>query len=41
MKVTVPPGMPPGQILDYIVLKTDHPKAGELKIPLAVSIQSD
>jgi Protein of unknown function (DUF1573) len=41
LTVTVPPGMPPGDIDDQIVLKTDHPKAGELKIPVAIRIQGD
>jgi hypothetical protein len=41
LTVTVPPGMPSGDIEDQIVLKTDHPKAGELKIPLGIRIQSD
>ena len=41
LTVTVPPGMPPGDIDDQIVLKTDHPKAGEVKIPVAIRIQSE
>jgi hypothetical protein len=39
LTVTVPPGMSPGQIMDEIVLKTDHPKAAELKIPVDVLIE--
>ena len=41
LTVTVPPGMPPGDIDDQIVLKTDHPKAGEVKIPVAIRIQGE
>jgi hypothetical protein len=41
LTVTVPPGMPAGDIDDQIVLKTDHPKAAEVKIPVAIRIQSD
>lgn len=40
MIVTIPPGTPPGWIDDQIILKTDHPKAGELKIPVDVRIGS-
>jgi hypothetical protein len=39
LTVTVPPGLAAGQIMDEIVLKTDHPKAGELKIPVSVLIE--
>jgi len=39
LKVTVPPGLAAGQIMDEIVLKTDHPKAAELKIPVDVLIE--
>jgi hypothetical protein len=39
--VRVPPGMPPGTIMDQIVLKTDHPKAAELKIPIDISVLAD
>jgi len=38
MIVTVPPGTPPGSIEGLIILKTDHPKAGELRIPVEVRI---
>jgi hypothetical protein len=42
MTVKVPPGMPPGlTIMDQIVLKTDHPKAAEVKIPIDITIQAD
>jgi len=40
MIVTIPPGTPPGWIDDQIILKTDHPKAAELKIPVDVRIGS-
>ena len=34
--VTVPPGSPVERIEDEIVLKTDHPKAGRLTVPISV-----
>jgi hypothetical protein len=34
MTVTVPPGTAPGVIAGPIVLKTNHPQAGEVKIPV-------
>ncbi len=40
MIVTIPPGTPPGWIQDLIILKTDHPKAGELRIPVDVRVGS-
>ncbi len=40
MIVTIPPGTPPGWIDDQIILKTDHPKAGEVRIPVDVRIGS-
>jgi hypothetical protein len=39
LTIKVPPGLAPGQIMDEIVLKTDHPKASELKIPVDVLIE--
>jgi Protein of unknown function (DUF1573) len=38
MTVTVPPGTAPGVIAGPIVLKTDHPQAGEVKIPVHVVV---
>jgi hypothetical protein len=38
MTVTVPPGTPSGQISDTITLKTDNPKAAELKIPVNILV---
>ena len=38
MKVIVPPSTPPGFLNDRIILKTDHPKVGELKIPVSIYI---
>jgi hypothetical protein len=38
VRVTVPPGTPAGLIDDEIILKTDHPKAGELKIPVNIVV---
>ena len=37
--ITIPPGIPPGEIEDLIVLKTDHPQAGEVKIPVNVYVR--
>jgi hypothetical protein len=42
LTVKVPPGMPPGlTIMDQIVLRTDHPKAAEVKIPIDITILAD
>lgn len=38
MTVTVPPGTPPGTIAGMIVLKTDHPMASQVKIPVNVLV---
>ena len=38
MTVTIPPRTPPGVIAGPIVLKTDHPLAGEVKIPVHVVV---
>jgi len=38
--VTIPPGMNPEVIMDEIVLKTDHPQAGRVKIPVDVAIEN-
>jgi hypothetical protein len=38
--VTVPPGTPAGMIDDEIVLRTDHPKVKELKIPVNIIVGS-
>lgn len=40
LTVTVPPGMAPGRVGDPIVLKTDHPKVKELRIPVAIFVSS-
>ncbi len=40
MAVRVAPGTPAGQINDEIVLKTDHPQASEIRIPVDVLVQS-
>jgi hypothetical protein len=40
LTVTVPPGTPAGHIIEEIVLKTDHPKAGEVKIPVTILISN-
>jgi hypothetical protein len=38
LKIKVPPGTAPGKVIGQIVLKTDHPMARELKIPVDVLI---
>jgi hypothetical protein len=38
MIVTVPPGVTPGEFTGTITLKTDHPNATELKIPVTVRV---
>jgi hypothetical protein len=40
LTVTVPPGTPAAHIEEVIVLKTDHPKAGEVKIPVMILISN-
>lgn len=39
LAVIVPPGTPIGNIEDEIVLKTDHPKAVEVNVPISLWIQ--
>lgn len=38
LTATVPPGTPQGAIYDPIVLKTDHPRAPEVKIPVSIFV---
>ncbi len=40
MTVKVPPGTAPGWINDTIILKTDHPKVSELKIPVNIFVSN-
>ncbi len=40
LTATVPPGTPPGALYDPIVIKTDHPRAPELKIPVSIFVTS-
>ena len=40
LRVTVRPGTPPGVLDRPIVLKTDHPKAGEVRIPVSIYVSS-
>lgn len=40
MTVTVPPGTSAGPVDGEIVLKTDHPRAAEMKIPVTVGISN-
>jgi hypothetical protein len=39
MMVKVIPGSPAGKIMDEIVLKTDHPQATEVKVPVDILVQ--
>ncbi len=39
--VKVPPGTAPGWVDDEIILKTDHPKASELKIPVSIIVSNN
>lgn len=39
MTVKVVPGTPAGPIRDEIILKTDHPQAAEIKVPVDVLVQ--
>ena len=38
VRVTVPRGTPPGKIDETITIKTDNPKAAELKIPVNILV---
>jgi hypothetical protein len=38
MTVTLPPGVPAGRVESQIILKTDHPQAGEVKIPVSLLV---
>ena len=40
LTVTVPPGTPPGLVDEPIVLKTDHPKVKELRIPVSIYVST-
>jgi hypothetical protein len=40
LRATVPPGTPPGVIEGDIVLKTDHPRCSEMKIPVMILISN-
>lgn len=40
MTVRVLPGTPAGQIRDEIVLKTDHPRAAEIRLPVDIIVTS-
>ncbi|MBV8312905.1 MAG: DUF1573 domain-containing protein, partial [Planctomycetaceae bacterium] len=40
LTVTVPPGTAAGLIDDEIILQTDHPKVGELKVPVNIIVGS-
>jgi hypothetical protein len=38
LTVTVPPGTPPARFEEEIILKTDHPRAAEIKIPVSIIV---
>jgi hypothetical protein len=38
LELNVPAGTPPGQIDEMLIIKTDHPHASELKIPINILI---
>jgi hypothetical protein len=38
--VTVPVGTQAGRIDDHIILKTDHPRAGEIRIPVSIFVSN-
>jgi len=38
LTVTVPPGTPPGEIVGTIELKTDHPQAGRISVPVRIVV---
>ena len=40
MLVTVPKGTAAGRLEGLIILKTDHPRAGELKIPVDIYVSN-
>ena len=40
MTVSVQPGVPAGAILDEIVLKSDHPNASEIRVPVDILVQA-
>jgi hypothetical protein len=41
VSVIIPPGTPAGAIEGIIILKSDHPKAGEIKIPVSIFISKN
>jgi hypothetical protein len=40
LTVIVPPGTSPGLIDDEIIFHTDHPRVGELKVPVNIVVGS-
>ena len=38
--LSLPTGLPAGMHEDQIILKTDHPQAGEVKIPIDLVIEA-
>jgi hypothetical protein len=40
LTASVPPGTPAGEIKGSVIVKTDHPQVGELKIPVEVVVMS-
>ncbi len=39
LTATIPPGTSPGVITGFVVLKTDHPNAGEMKLPVNITVE--
>jgi hypothetical protein len=37
--VSIPPDTPPNTFAEGILLHTDHPDVGELKIPVSITVQ--
>jgi hypothetical protein len=40
LRISVPPGTAPGHVEDSIIIKTDHPHASEIKIPVNILISN-
>lgn len=41
LKVTVPPGTPPGRYMEAVSLYTDHPQFARLRVPVNVLVKTD
>jgi hypothetical protein len=40
LRIEVPAGTLPGQVDDSIIIKTDHPNASEIKVPVNILISN-